>query len=249
MAPYYEEDGITIYHANCQDILPSLAGIDLVFTSPPYNLGVSTGGGNKASGLWVKGRTGLGQGYGVHDDAMDPAEYVDWQRSVLSDCWATLAPTGAIFYNHKPRVQAGLLQTPFDLNPGLPVRQVVIWARGSMFNFSPTFYAPTCEWIVVFARPEFRLKELSASGVGDVWRVPPEMNNEHPAAFPVGLPARAIETTASNLVLDPFMGSGSTLRAAKDAGISAIGIEIEERYCEIAAKRLAQGVLDFGGAA
>ena len=85
-----------------------------------------------------------------------------------------------------------------------------------------------------------------ASGIGDVWDEHQETNNNHPAPFPIGLPARAIETTGPRLILDPFMGSGTTLRAAKDAGRQAIGVEIEERWCEMSARRLQQEVFDFG---
>ena len=75
-------------------------------------------------------------------------------------------------------------------------------------------------------------------------------DNEHPAPFPLSLPLKAISATTATTVLDPFMGSGTTLRAAKDLNRKAIGIELSERYCEVAAKRLAQGTLDlFGGAA
>jgi site-specific DNA-methyltransferase (adenine-specific) len=73
----------------------------------------------------------------------------------------------------------------------------------------------------------------------------------HPTQKPL-LTARVpinYSTELGNTVLDPFMGSGTTLRAAKDLGRKAIGIEIEERYCEIAAERLAQEVLDLGAAA
>lgn len=80
---------------------------------------------------------------------------------------------------------------------------------------------------------------------------PPTDVDGHPCPFPLELPKRCIAATTDlgDVVLDPFMGSGTTLRAAKDLGRKAIGIEIEERYCEIAAKRLAQEVLDFGGVA
>lgn len=253
MKPYYEASGCVIYHGDCEEVLPSLPPVDLVFTSPPYNLGVTAGGGfghyvddagmrkRGGGGKWTGGA--LANGYSDHDDAMSLEDYETWQRRVLELCWSRLTDVGAIFYNHKPRVQAGSLWTPLALNPGLPVRQIITWARAGGINFAPTHYMPTYEWIVVFARPAFRLKSKAASGVGDLWRVPQESNTDHPAPFPVGLPARALESVAPGSVLDPFMGSGTTLRAAKDAGIPAIGIDESERYCEIAAKRLAQEVL------
>jgi site-specific DNA-methyltransferase (adenine-specific) len=248
--PYYSDDSVTLYHGDCLDVLPTLGAFDLIFTSPPYNLGVSAGGGfghySDAAGLRQRGGGGkwtggaLAHGYSEHDDAMSLEVYEDWQRACLTAFWSHLSPHGAIFYNHKPRVQAGTLWLPLTLNPGLPVRQIITWARSGGMNFAPTHYVPTYEWIIVFARSAFRLKSKGASGVGDVWRVNQETNPDHPAPFPVGLPARAIETIAPATVLDPFAGSGTTLRAAKDAGVHAVGIESSELYCERAAKRLSQ---------
>lgn len=263
---YYEQDGITLYHAKAENVLPEISAgsIDLVFTSPPYNLGVTTGGGfpNKeraghyaadapmgkrgGQGKWKN--AALANGYEEFADAMPPEEYTAWQRSILTECWRTLSDGGAIYYQHKPRVQDCRLITPLEYNPGLPLRQIIIWARAGGINFAPTHYVPTHEWIVVLAKPGFRLKSKGASGVGDVWTIAQELNNPHPAAFPLALPARAIETTNCQSALDPFSGSGTTLVAAKLAGIKAVGIEQSERYCEMAAKRLAQGVLPFGEA-
>jgi site-specific DNA-methyltransferase (adenine-specific) len=256
VTPYYEDESVTLYHGDCLEVLPRLGGIDLVVTSPPYNLGVNPGGtfghyrdgqvrgGNKK---WNgAGKNGID--YSEHDDSMPYGEYKAWQKNVLRACWGALSDRGAIFYNHKPRVQASTYWTPLELNPDLPVRQVVIWARSGGMNFAATHYVPTHEWVCVFAKPDFRLRDKSASGAGDVWRIPQESDNKHPAPFPLGLPARAIETTAPALVCDPFSGSGTTLRAAKDAGVRAIGIEKSERYCEMTVKRLAQEAL-FGDAA
>jgi DNA modification methylase len=69
---------------------------------------------------------------------------------------------------------------------------------------------------------------------------------DHPAPFPIGIPTLAIETTSPDLVLDPFAGSGTTLRAASNAGIRSVGIEKSEHYCELIARRMAQTALDFG---
>jgi site-specific DNA-methyltransferase (adenine-specific) len=251
-APYYSDDSVTLYHGDCLDVMRTMpdATFDLVFTSPPYNLGVSSGGGFAApgsgakTGLWSGGA--LADGYAEHDDALPFEQYVEWQHEVLRECWRLIKPTGAIYYQHKPRVQNGILQTPLALIPGLPVRQIVIWDRGSGFNFAPTHYVPTHEWVVVVAGPEFRLKSKGASGLGDVWRATPVVGSKHPAPFPTSLPARAIESTGAQTVLDPFAGSGTTLRAAADAGISGVGIELSATYCDMAIERMGQTVLDFG---
>lgn len=268
MQPYYEHNGITIYHADCLPLLADLpaGSVDLVFTSPPYNLGNTSGGGvpgktrmghyastagphargmgGSARGKWGGGA--LANGYGTHDDNMPHAEYVAWQADVLRACWRVLAPAGAIFYNHKVRILDGqaifpLDYVPADLRPY--VRQEIIWARAGGINFSPAFYLPTHERILVIARPDWRLKSKGASGAGDVWYVPQEADPSHPAPFPLALPLRAIETTGAQTILDPFMGRGTTIRAAKDLGRTAIGIDISAQYCRLAVCRLQQEVL------
>lgn len=213
--------------------------VDMVFTSPPYNLGVSSGGGfpkGAAKGKWSGGS--LSSGYNTHDDSMPYEDYINWQKRVLLECWRTLSDDGAIYYNHKPRVQNGLLQTPLTLNPGLPLRQIVIWERNGGINFSPSFYLPTHEWIMIMAKPNFRLRDKKASGAKDVWKVAQERNNSHPAPFPVELPTTAIETTKAKTILDPFMGSGTTGVACANTNRKFIGIEKDEKYFSIAKDRI-----------
>ncbi len=241
--PFYTDDHVTLFHGDCMEILPDLSGVDLVFTSPPYNMGTSAGGGFGAGSLVA---ADLADGYGVHDDAMPEADYDRWQTEVVAALWGTLSDDGAIFYNHKPRPWNGALKLPLGYGADLPLRQIIIWDRGTGMNFSASHFLPKHEWIMVWAKPDWRLRDRSASQVGDVWRIRPESNNpDHPCPFPVELPATAIEATAPSLVLDPFAGSGTTLRAAKDRGVKAIGIEQSERYCELIVQRLAQEVLPW----
>lgn len=247
-----------LWLGDCLEVMASLSErVDMVFTSPPYNLGNTSGGGfpgkkmghyspdagmkkRGGGGKWGGGQ--LATGYGLHDDAMPHAAYVEWQHAVLRSCWGLLSDRGAIYYNHKPRVLDGELVTPLDYNPGLPLRQVVVWARAGGVNFSPAFYLPTHEWIAIFAKQEFRLRDKAASGVGDVWYVPQQSGTEHPAPFPVALPARALETTTAKTVLDPFMGSGTTGVAAIQAGRRFVGIELEPRWFELACRRIETAV-------
>ena len=263
---FYEEPGITLYCGDCRDVLPLLPLVDLVLTSPPYNLGTTTRGGfpdiakqrirgHYADGTPLgKGRGGAGKwdggalafGYGVHADAMPHEEYVKWQQETLRACWMLLSNAGAIYYNHKPRVLDGILVPPAAYVPQeltCFIRQEVIWARAGGVNFSPAFYVPTHERIVIIARRDFRLRDKAASGAGDVWYIPQAPDPEHPAPFPLRLAVQAIETTPAAIILDPFLGSGTVLQAAKNLGRRAIGIEIEPKYCEIAVKRLRQEVL------
>ena len=238
MQPYYQDDHVTIYHGDCREVMADLprGEVGVVLTSPPYNLGGYSPSNTEFSGL--------SNGYDVHGDNMPHAEYVSWQRDVLRHAWELLADDGAIFYQHKPLVGGNVARLPFELVPDhLPIRQVVTWDRGSGFNRQFTYFVPSYEWVLLITKPAFRINTRS---VFDVWRIPPTPEAEqgdHPAPFPLKLATTAIASTDAALVLDPFMGSGTTLRAAKDLGRKAIGIEISERYCEIAAKRMGQEVL------
>jgi site-specific DNA-methyltransferase (adenine-specific) len=251
-APYYVQDGITLYHGRCEDVLRDMPpeSVDLIITSPPYNLGNSTGGSFPAGKVYGKwSGSSLAGGYDEHRDNLPWPEYIAWQHAVLRECWRVLGPAGAIFYNHKARVQAGVLLHPQTfVPPELPIRQHIIWARAGGINAAPTHYCGTHELILVIAKPAFRLKSKGASMVGDVWRFPQQPNTDHPAPFPIELPSQAIETTGAQVVLDPFSGSGTTLRAAKDAGVRGVGIESSERWCEASVLRLGQQSL-FGEAA
>lgn len=246
---------IKLIQGDCLDKMNEIQSnsVDLVFTSPPYNLGISTGGGIKGggkSGKWKKGANNLGKGYKSYDDAMKYSDYIKWQKEVLRSCWRLLKNDGAIYYNHKPRVQAGTLQTPLSLIPEElegNIRQIIIWKRSGGFNFSPTFYLPTHEWIILIAKKNFRLKDIRSSGAKDVWEVTQENNSEHPAPFPVALPEIAISTTKSEIVFDPFMGSGTTGVAACNLNRSFIGIELDSEYFKTAANRIkaAEAQLNF----
>lgn len=105
------------------------ASIDLVVTSPPYNLKNSTGNGMKdgRGGKWAG--AALVNGYNHYDDNMPHGEYAKWQRECLNEMLRLIKEDGAIFYNHKWRVQAGLLQNRQDIVSGLPVLQIIIWRR------------------------------------------------------------------------------------------------------------------------
>lgn len=254
MRPYYEQSGITIYHGDCAEILPTLptGRIDLVVTSPPYNMGLVPGGNGR--GMYRPGASNKAgrfrEGYGVHNDAMPQEQYDTWQRGILAECWRLLRDEGAIYYNHRPRIEHGKVRLPLGLDfGGIPLGQIITWDRSTGIGVNLRRYASAYEWLLVFAKPDFTLEDHAASGRSDMWRLGMEhQETGHPAPFPVTLPRRALVDTGACLVLDPFMGSGTTMRAALDCGRKAIGIEIEEKFCELAAKRLQQAVLPLGAA-
>lgn len=213
--------------------------VDLIITSPPYNLKNSTGNGMKdgRGGKWAN--AALQKGYTHHDDCMPHDEYVEWQRACLAEMMRIIPETGAIFYNHKWRVQGGLLQDRQDIVSGFPVRQIIIWKRKGGLNFNQGYFLPTYEVIYLIAKPKFRLAN-KANAHGDVWEFTQEMNNDHPAAFPVSLINRIIGSTGAKVILDPFMGSGTTAISALNLGRNYIGIEISPEYCKMAESRIEQ---------
>ncbi len=210
---------------------------DLVITSPPYNLKNSTGNGMKdgRGGKWRN--AALVNGYATYDDDMPYSEYIAWQRACLDEMLRLIPEDGAIFYNHKWRVQGGLIQDRREIIERFPVRQIIIWKRKGGINFNTGYFLPTYEVIYLIAKPKFRLVP-KANAVGDIWEFTQEMKNGHPAPFPVALIERIIGSTNAKTVLDPFMGSGTTAVAASNLGREFVGIEISEEYCQLARRRL-----------
>jgi len=252
MALYYQDDLTELYNDDCLAVMADMAdeSVDTIVTSPPYNMGLVPGGNGR--GMYKPGANNKAgrfrDGYGKHDDAMEQGDYDEWQRAVLAECWR-VSRLG-VFYNHRPRIEHGVLRDPLGNDFGIPLRQRIIWNRGTGIDVNLRAFCTRGEYIFVFAKPDFKLVSHSASGMGDVWDLGIEYGQkDHPAPFPVSLPTRCIQATGSKSVLDPFSGSGTTLRAAADLGIKGIGIELEERHCAHTVQRLAQQSLDFEGAA
>jgi DNA modification methylase len=254
VTPYYADDAVTLYHGDCLDILPNLSGIAATFTSPPYNtLGKTL---SKPSHLfkdngWLAKVSALG-----YRDDMGEEDYAAWQAQIAAAVYAASKPGGSFFYNHKCRWRDMEIIHPIDLVRSFgawKLRQELIWDRNSSMTFNARMF-PTSEervfWMVKEGAPYTWNQEASA--YLSVWKVRHETNQPgHPCPFPEPIVTRALVATTNpgDLVLDPFAGSGTTLRVAKDMNRRAVGIEIEERYCEVIAKRMSQETLDFGGAA
>lgn len=239
MKEFFKTNNGTLYQGDCLKGMDALEkeSVKIIITSPPYNIKNSTGNGmkNGSGGKWKN--AALRNGYDIHADAMPHAQYVEWQRECLAAMMKLLRPDGAIFYNHKWRVQGGLLQDRGDIVKGFPVRQILIWQRNGGINFNKGYFLPTYEVIYLIAKPDFKLAP-KANACGDVWKIPQERNNPHPAPFPLEVATRCIKSVEYGLVLDPFMGSGTTALAAEILQYPWIGIELSKNYCEMAKGRI-----------
>jgi site-specific DNA-methyltransferase (adenine-specific) len=232
-----------IITGDCLEIMKDIpdGSIDLVVTSPPYNLGINKTFSKETTSKW-KGKWNNSKlqstGYDVHNDYMPEEDYIAWQKKVLVECFRVIKDTGAIFYNQKWRVQLGIWQMRPEIVEGLPVRQIIIWQKAGGINFNEGYYLPTYEPIYIIAKPKFKLAP-KVNRKGDVWNITPDRTSWHPAPFPIELATQCVESTTGSLILDPFIGSGTTAVAAKKLGKKYIGIDISEDYCKKAEKRIA----------
>ena len=214
----------------------------IALTSPPYNIRNSSGNGlrwNKPSGKWPTAT--LQDGYEEYEDNMPEDEYVKWQRNIIEATLDLLPPDGALFYNHKRRVQSGFMQDRDEIVNGFPIRQIIIWDRMGGLNHNPGYFIPSYELIYLIAKPRFSLS-TEGKTQSDVWRIRPGRNNPHPAPFPIELALRVIDSTNAETILDPFMGSGTTGLAAVSRKRHFVGIERSAKYCRIAKQRIRDGV-------
>ena len=225
MKPYYEHAGITIYHGDCREILHLLSA-DAVVTDPPFGIADDPV-------VAVQGRSGKRI---ANPNTWHPPS--DWDRE-LDPSWLRLAlrfRVVALFGHWRKR---GAFEAVAEMEP----RAEIVWAKDTHVG-PQNVVAARDERIWIFARDAFKPARFDTS-VWDEPIIPTWYHRSHKNEKPLALMKRLISLLPGETVLDPFMGSGTTLRAAKDLGRRAIGIEIEERYCEIAAKRLAQEVLPF----
>jgi site-specific DNA-methyltransferase (adenine-specific) len=200
MKPYYEENGITIYHADCRDVLPHLPQVDLVLTDPPYGV-------NKA----------------------------EWDNSFPTD-WYPLAKKIAdtiCIITGGPQLRYVIPLVGPDLVDVIAARNL------NGMTFTAIGFANWIAAVIAGKKPPQGVTFFDFAVEGFM----PSHPSPKPIAYMRKLLRRLLPDGGS--LIDPFMGSGTTLRVALNQHISAIGIEIEERYCEIAANRLRQGVLDF----
>jgi DNA modification methylase len=215
--PYYEENGITIYHGDCWEILPELEPVDLVLTDPPY--GIKRDKGFEGfEGFWGFGKPIARRRF--EDDEWD-AERPDREllHKVISMADISLIFGGNYFADLLPQG-----------------KHWIVWDKK---NTMPTFGDAELIWTNA-SRNSVKIIQCEYNGLigKEKWRA-------HPTQKPLKLIIQLLTQFLGYTILDPFMGSGTTLVAGKQLGRKAIGIELEEKYCEIAVKRLAQGVLDF----
>ncbi len=237
MKPYYEENGITIYHCDCREALPYVEA-DVLFSDPDYGVGVNFK-------VDFKGNLAENVGRGAR-----PAKEAD---SLLAEVLSgiRIRRNGVLFWSGSwLRIMS--LASIVEASPWR-VHHLGIWYKangagpsgnGLARRFEPWF------WIEHIEKTSRQGEWDFLPDCIDVPRVLPGYNEacKHPTQKPEELISRLFRffTVSTDCILDPFMGSGTTLRAAKDLGRRAIGLEIEEKYCEIAAKRLSQKVLNFG---
>lgn len=215
--PYYQDSSCTIYHGDCREILPQLGKADLLLTDPPYGIALDTDYSKR------KSRDIQGRAYSavIGDDAVQDFAFL-----------FGLTPISIIFgANNWPQ------QLPFNpLKDGW-----IVWDKRTNEAADQILGSPF-EIAVVIGRRAYEMIRLQHCGVknadGD------NSGRFHPTQKPIKLMARCISLIQkAETIIDPFCGSGSTLVAAKNLKRKAIGIEIEEKYCEIAVKRLRQEIL------
>lgn len=225
MTPYYIDGSVCIYHGDCREVLEWLEA-DVLVTDPPYGR------------AWKQGT--------IYGHAKNAAS-----TGIANDLDTTARDAALEMWGERPAIVFGDLMLP----PPPATKLTGVYhksdgaaglrgAIGGVRRDCEAIYLVGCWPSGLGGRSSLfgtRRRTTGAAGVAAA-------NGGHPHTKPDDVMGQLLLLT-TGVIADPFMGSGSTLRAAKDLGRKAIGIEIDERYCEIAAKRLGQEVLDFGGVA
>lgn len=243
MSIYYQDESVTLYHADSTDVMAGLAdqSFNCVITDPPYSEATHKNARSNSSSARARSNRVLS---GIRKDfGSISAEDL---RAALTECgriskgWVI----ATLDYHHS---------FTYEGNPpeGLRLMRLGVWLKTDpMPQISGDRPAPGWESIAYMHRTDIRSK-WNGGGKHGNWHGPKEQGGQHPTAKPVPMVANWVRlfTNPGDSILDPFAGSGTTLLAAKNEGRKAVGVELDEAYCEVIAKRLSQEVFDLGALA
>lgn len=216
---------------DCLEVMKNIPSesVDLVLTSPPYNLGNTHHTGNKR--------------HKAYEDNLPEKDYQEWQVKVLQECYRVLKETGSLIYNHKNRIKQGVQISPYEwlFKTDFIIKQEVVWFNGSQ-NFDKIRFYPMTERVYWLAKSP-KTKLFNAINHHDLfgkedWKAV-GTRGQHTRAFPEKMVSDFLLCfPKAEIVLDPFMGSGTTGVSCKGLNRSFIGIEKNPEYFEIAKERI-----------
>ncbi len=223
-----------IYNIDCLEGLKQLEenSIDLIITSPPYNLG-----------KYHHTQSNRFKSYNEYDDNMPEELYQQWQIEILNECFRVLKDNGSMWYNHKNRIKDGVQITPYEwlLKSKFLIKQEIVWHNGSP-NFDKIRFYPQTERIYWLAKnPKTKMfNNISHHDIFNAKEWKPEgTKGKFKRAYPEQMVRDIIGCFENaNIILDPFSGSGTTCKVAKELGKSYIGFELSKDYCNIAQERI-----------
>lgn len=243
MKPYYSDESVTLFHGDCLEVMASIdeQSVDAVLTDPPYSSG---GRRENSRSLRKSMNRAVEDDDWIRGDAMSTNGFVFLLRSCGVQWRRILRPGGHVLSFIDWRMWGSLAAALESAD--LRQHPLLVWDKGRLGMGA------------IFRNQHELIVHMSAGNpltpqrrdVPNVLTFPPVRDGDHPTEKPGDLLETLLSVVAppTAVVLDPFAGSGSSLYAARRLGMSAIGIEADERYCEVIASRLSQGVLDFGSA-
>ena len=226
--------GIELWQGDCLELMKDIpnGSVDIIITSPPYNLGNTHHTGGKRF-----------KPYGKYNDDMKELDYQAWQVEVLNECFRILKDDGSLLYNHKNRISKGVQITPYQwiLKTDFIVKQEIVWQNRSQ-NFDKIRFYPFTERIYWLAKSP-KTKLFNTINHHDVFTTSDWNSVGTKGKFKRAFPVKMVDDLLTcfpnaDVVLDPFMGSGTTGVACKNLNRKFIGIELDENSFEIAKNRI-----------